>query len=193
MPGPGEEPYAQLWSVLTEPIFKGLIPGLLGEYFRPKRSLDIEDESLGSFLERRFGNSDVVDNLASAMMHGIYAGDIYQLSVKSLFPLLWEAERRSDSLAEWTMDRFSPANAKSVFMQRRDIDLTKELRKDPELVEFVKALQPMSLWSFPDGISTLSNALEAALKASPNVSVKMNEELTKVAMNDSNGQLTVSI
>lgn len=192
MPGPGVDPFVQTWELLSEPVFKGLIPGFLGEYWRPARASNIEDESVGSFLERRFGNSDIIDNIASALLHGIYAGDIYQLSAKSLFPLLWEAERRSGSLMKWSLDRFSNDKAKaSSLVQRRDFDLLMEMKKDQDLLEFTRDLAPMSLWSFPDGITTLSDALADALKANPKVTVKMNEELMTVALDESTNHAKV--
>jgi oxygen-dependent protoporphyrinogen oxidase len=58
----------------------------------PARQTD-EDESVGSFFRRRFG-PDTVDLVAQPLLGGIHAGDIEQLSMRSLFPRLLEAERR---------------------------------------------------------------------------------------------------
>ena len=51
-----------------------------------------EDESVASFFRRRFG-PDTVDLIAQPLLGGIHAGDIEQLSMRSLFPRLLELER----------------------------------------------------------------------------------------------------
>jgi len=56
-----------------------------------------EDESIASFVRRRFGQ-EAVDYLADPLLAGIHAGDAERLSVRSLFPRLLEAERQSGSV-----------------------------------------------------------------------------------------------
>src|SRR3954470_14541319 len=56
-----------------------------------------EDESVGAFFRRRFG-ADAVDLIAQPLLGGIHAGDIEQLSMRSLFPRLLEAERALGSV-----------------------------------------------------------------------------------------------
>ena len=51
-----------------------------------------DDESVGSFFRRRFG-PESVDLIAQPLLGGIHAGDIEQLSMRSLFPRLLDAER----------------------------------------------------------------------------------------------------
>lgn len=57
----------------------------------PARDIS-EDESVGSFFRRRFG-PEVVDLIAQPLLGGIHAGDVEELSMRSLFPRLLEAER----------------------------------------------------------------------------------------------------
>src|SRR5262245_60812287 len=56
-----------------------------------------EDESIGAFVRRRFGE-EAVDYLAEPLLAGIHAGDVEQLSMRALFPRLLEAERQSGSV-----------------------------------------------------------------------------------------------
>ncbi len=56
-----------------------------------------EDESIASFVRRRFGQ-EAVDYLADPLLGGIHAGDAERLSVRSLFPRLLDAERQSGSV-----------------------------------------------------------------------------------------------
>ena len=56
-----------------------------------------EDESIGAFVRRRFGE-EAVDYLAEPLLAGIHAGDVDRLSMRALFPRLVDAERQSGSV-----------------------------------------------------------------------------------------------
>lgn len=56
-----------------------------------------EDESIGSFVRRRFGD-EAAEYLADPLLAGIHAGDADRLSMHALFPRLVEAERRTGSV-----------------------------------------------------------------------------------------------
>lgn len=58
---------------------------------------DDGDESIGSFMSRRFGR-EAVTYLAEPLLAGIHAGDVDRLSVRALFPRFVEAERKHGSL-----------------------------------------------------------------------------------------------
>jgi oxygen-dependent protoporphyrinogen oxidase len=66
------------------------------EPFVPKARTD-EDESIASFVRRRFGD-EAVDYLAEPLLAGIHAGDVDRLSMRALFPRLVEAERQAGSV-----------------------------------------------------------------------------------------------
>jgi oxygen-dependent protoporphyrinogen oxidase len=61
------------------------------------RARDEEDESIASFVRRRFGG-EAVDYLAEPLLAGIHAGDVDRLSIRALFPRLVEAERQHGSV-----------------------------------------------------------------------------------------------
>jgi oxygen-dependent protoporphyrinogen oxidase len=69
---------------------------MAGEVLLPRRTVD-EDESIGSFVSRRFGR-EAADYLADPLLAGIHAGDVDRLSIRALFPRLVDAERRSGSV-----------------------------------------------------------------------------------------------
>jgi oxygen-dependent protoporphyrinogen oxidase len=74
-------------------------PGKLrmgAELFVPRRS-GSDDESIGSFMRRRFGN-EATTYLAEPLLAGIHAGDVDRLSVRALFPRFPEAEAKYGSL-----------------------------------------------------------------------------------------------
>jgi oxygen-dependent protoporphyrinogen oxidase len=66
------------------------------EPFVPRAS-DEGDESIASFVRRRFGE-EAVDYLAEPLLAGIHAGDVDRLSMRALFPRLVDAERQSGSV-----------------------------------------------------------------------------------------------
>jgi protoporphyrinogen/coproporphyrinogen III oxidase len=66
------------------------------EVIVPRRTSH-EDESLASFVRRRFGD-EAVDYLADPLLAGIHAGDVDRLSTRALFPRLAEAERTTGSV-----------------------------------------------------------------------------------------------
>ncbi len=66
------------------------------ELFIPRRTGD-DDESIGSFVRRRFGR-EAAEYLADPLLAGIHAGDAERLSVRALFPRLVDAEQRNGSV-----------------------------------------------------------------------------------------------
>jgi oxygen-dependent protoporphyrinogen oxidase len=66
------------------------------ELFVPPRR-DDGDESIGSFMRRRFGD-EAVTYLAEPLLAGIHAGDVERLSIRALFPKFVETERKHGSL-----------------------------------------------------------------------------------------------
>ena len=105
------------------------------EMFIPPRS-EPGDESIGSFMRRRFG-SEAVDYLAEPLLAGIHAGDVDRLSIRALFPRFPETEQRFGSLLR--AFRSQPRHAPS---------------------------QDGAFKSLPGGLSELVNALEGVLPSS---------------------------
>ena len=76
------------------------------ELFVPPLKQDA-DESIGSFMTRRFGR-EATTYLAEPLLAGIHAGDVDRLSIRALFPRFVEAERRYGSLLR-AFNRPAPA------------------------------------------------------------------------------------
>jgi oxygen-dependent protoporphyrinogen oxidase len=70
---------------------------MAAELLVPAQRDGASDESIGSFIERRFGR-EAVTYLAEPLLAGIHAGDVDRLSLVALFPRLKEAERQHGSL-----------------------------------------------------------------------------------------------
>lgn len=56
-----------------------------------------EDAALGGYVAGRMGR-EVVDRLVEPLLGGVYAGDVYRLSMRAAAPSLFEAARRESSL-----------------------------------------------------------------------------------------------
>ncbi len=76
------------------------------------------DESIASFLRRRFGQ-ECVDRLGEPLLAGIHAGDPERLSIQATFPRLVELERRHGSLIRgmWASAASSPASSGFVSLK----------------------------------------------------------------------------
>ena len=75
------------------------VPGKLraaGDLILPKSSIK-EDQSLGMYFRRRFGD-EVVENLIEPLLSGIYAGDIDKMSLMALFPHFYQIEQKYRSI-----------------------------------------------------------------------------------------------
>ena len=68
-----------------------------GGDLRPPRPAGAGDESIASFIGRRFG-AEAVTYLAEPLLAGIHAGDVNRLSMRALFPRFLEAERKHGSV-----------------------------------------------------------------------------------------------
>ncbi|KAL7621126.1 oxygen-dependent protoporphyrinogen oxidase [Parahypoxylon ruwenzoriense] len=176
-----------LYVLATEPLFNGLLGSLFRSIsFSAPRPPDIHDESMGSFLARRFGHR-LVDNLGSAVVNGLYAGDIYRLSAKALLPSLWKLETRAEEeKKKISQSGFPGFMLQSVRKSRRtdtqgenDMSLAAQSRQREDSLlarlrrgpagELETSLKDASVFSFKRGLQELPSALEAALIRAKNV------------------------
>ncbi|WP_042149118.1 protoporphyrinogen oxidase [Paucisalibacillus sp. EB02] len=58
---------------------------------------EMVDQSLGSFMRRRFGD-ELVDNEIEPLLSGIYSGDIDEMSLMATFPNFYQLEQKYGSL-----------------------------------------------------------------------------------------------
>ncbi|MER1985628.1 MAG: protoporphyrinogen oxidase [Solibacillus sp.] len=67
-----------------------------GDLFLPRAKQEI-DEPISDFFKRRFG-PEVVENLVEPVLAGTFAGDVDHLSMKSMFPQVYQLEQEYRSL-----------------------------------------------------------------------------------------------
>ena len=191
------EVFGDLRALSTEPVFDGQW-GLVKEPFVPVRDEDVKDESLGDFISRRFGKK-LTDNLVSAVYHGIFAGDIYKLSARTLLPLLWHLETRdpkdgSGILLELFTDMLNRRkigsagileHAKRMAVSKRSRD--SYLRRLPNVGMFGN----LSVYTFKKGLSQLTSALEEHVRKIKNITVMESSAVDEVNTIKGRSQLQV--
>ncbi|KAJ1737783.1 oxygen-dependent protoporphyrinogen oxidase [Coemansia sp. Benny D160-2] len=173
-----------LASLLTglPPAVRCLPRGIFHDLITPKNTPEgSTDESVHSFVSRRFGE-EVDDNLASAVMHGIYAADTKELSARALLYPFWLADhtgktgvirglRRVAKLSRANSARFSVRDS----MERQDNESRRA--KAPEFWEMI---DEASMYSFRNGMQTLTEGLVSKLRLRPNVEIIAGQAVTKI-------------
>jgi oxygen-dependent protoporphyrinogen oxidase len=96
----------RLWPFVQTPLFSwtGKLR-IASEFLIPRGDMN-NDESLGAFVQRRFG-PEALERVAQPLIGGIYASDPDQLSLAATMPRFKEMERqrRSVILAMWSEQR----------------------------------------------------------------------------------------
>ena len=88
----------RLWPFVQTPLFswRGKLR-MAGELFVPRAQANHKDESLGSFVRRRFGR-EALERVAQPLVGGIYAADAEQLSLAATMPRFLEMEHNQRSI-----------------------------------------------------------------------------------------------
>ncbi|MBP87749.1 MAG: protoporphyrinogen oxidase [Planctomycetaceae bacterium] len=88
---------SKVWPMLTTPVLSPFGKLRLAcEYLVPQRTVS-EEESLASFVRRRFGR-ETYDRLVQPLVGGIYTGDADKLGLRSTMPRFAEMEAKHGSL-----------------------------------------------------------------------------------------------
>lgn len=160
-------------TLLTSSDFRSAMRGVASEPFKPRSSVHDDakwaDESVDSFFTRRFGKT-MAETYVSAIIHGIYSGDTRRLSMRAVFPALWEAERANGSVFRWLWARLRRrTDASRPFEKRRALerDLLKMVQDEIESTEKGKALatamRSASVWGLKGGLQTLVDHVKGRL------------------------------
>ena len=176
MPGPGMSMIQNLITLFREPVFSGLFSALYNDYSVKKRHDDLEDESIASFFARRL-NSKIADNVLSAVLHGIYAGDITKLSVRSILPLLWNAEGNFGSVFAGVQDSFQTAR-----FSKPDWSLMEELSKRQH--KGVVKAAASSVFTLKGGLGELAHGLEASLRRNPMIHIQTQTRVANLQLDE---------
>ncbi|KAI0021024.1 Protoporphyrinogen oxidase [Xylariomycetidae sp. FL0641] len=203
----GKTPWSSLFELvrtwLTEPVFSGLLRAMYQlvkaktqaqvdtvnpDFSSEARADDLEeDPSVAEFLNSILKSERFINNTASAVMHGIYGGNINKLSAKhTVLEKFWL------SVVEPL-----PAEENAIHITTKDLMLTHDMNHAPNATnihrmakEFVK--QKITNFQFEDGLITLVKALVGDLERMGNVTIKRAEPVTAVQYHQPLGQVSLT-
>ncbi|KAI9293880.1 hypothetical protein K502DRAFT_325103 [Neoconidiobolus thromboides FSU 785] len=154
------------------PLLKGLMSAVIKEIFQKKVE---KDESIEEFITRRF-NKDIANNLISAMVHGIYAGDTKDLSITNTFKILKDYELKYGSIVLGILNDMVSSGQTEI-----DNKLLQLKEKDDRLFNIYKSC---SMYSFDGGIEQLSIKLLRELNNFKGFSIAYNSNINDININD---------
>lgn len=177
-------------KILTEPVFTGLIRSAMSAVLatnsrnaqvaqrasaeghgnnRSHAIADLKDTSMGEYFERLLGRPDIVDNLQSALVHGIWGGDVWKLSMREgtfQQALIQEKHGATSLIAVKDHD----------FYSGRDI----ATRNEAASLLATHFGPSVGYICFRNGFSTLTDALANSLKSNPNVTIKTGNPVSSI-------------
>ncbi|KAK9480761.1 hypothetical protein V1514DRAFT_324396 [Lipomyces japonicus] len=160
-------------SVFTQPLFRSwrIASEVAREPFRPPDDSE-NDESVADFMTRRFGPL-VTSRLASAVMHGIYAGDVNKLSVRSVLERAWRRDKEAGSLlVKLPWRRRVTGLSASASDEQAAIDAENLRRATAENAELLARLSDSSVISFRNGMQSVVDRLRHELNESSSVRIE---------------------
>lgn len=155
----------------TNEVSDGIVPGVVGEAFR-KPKVGKDDESIRSFIERRFGSPQVADNMISAIMHGIYSGDVAKLSVQATMPSLAKVEAEHGSIVKGMMASLRKEKQKEENVALKQYE--KLISPSANIAQVSLELKKYPIMRLHSGLQTLPLALAKHLSSLDNVKIHYN-------------------
>lgn len=155
----------------TPPFTKSLMRYIFKEITTKKA--DLVDESVYSFVERRTGE-ELAKYIFDPMCRGITAGNARELSVRSTFPSLYEAEKIYGSIVKGLIKE----NRSAIASEFLYCDLVK------------KAYQEMwRMWTLKTGLSELIDALACTVEEQGKVDLIFNAECSNLTFKDGKAEV----
>ncbi|CAK9814369.1 Protoporphyrinogen oxidase [Anthophora plagiata] len=155
-----------------------------------------DDESIYSFIERRFGK-DVSEKMIAPILCGICGGDIQKLSAKSFMTSLFEAEQNYGSVIKGLLQQklLNTLNKKKEkqFKSKISDDTQKAVKSNnmpSHLVERAKK-ESWRIWGLQGGFEQLPQALTKNI-TERGVNIKMKHNCEQLIFNKDNVELIVN-
>lgn len=168
MPHPSMGLWNNIWSILTEPVFRGLrTRDVLNDILGLQKMVPLDrDVSIGELVRNHLG-SQVADDLVSAVIHGIYAGDVDKLSTDMIIPHIRMSAVKHQSLVWGAMGA-------AEWYKLEDAELISRWSKStlPFSRELDVRLRMCSTFTFRGGMAQLPTRLAEVLKERDNVRFK---------------------
>ena len=162
----------------------------LYEYFSKKGRCTVQDETIKSFMHRRFGKpqqithadtprsllgsvlaDDIVEYLLDPLLKGVYAGSVSKLSARTVLKKLFVLEQRHGSIIAGLL-----ATRKSKSTE----DPAHFLFNDLNLNDHAALFNQYAIYYLKDGMEMLVKTLVENLRSNPNVELVLNQSPTKL-------------
>jgi oxygen-dependent protoporphyrinogen oxidase len=145
------------------------------------------DISIADWFRALSGSSAVGDNMISAMIHGIYGGDIDKLSALSVFDEMFNKESVRRTLPSRLSNAgFIQPDHEAAFVREMVLHNDTTIRKS-------WSVRGVMLTMGKHGMEAIPQGLEAALRSAPNVEFKMGEPVEKLSYNKTVEKVIVSL
>lgn len=169
-----------LVQFLLSDITDGVIPSILREPFQKKSSQE-KDESIRSFILRRFGSPALADNVVSAVLHGIYSGDISKLSTRATLPSLLEVERDHGSIVKGMLLKLTAKKPETVnTLSEPLIEYESLISPGSDLSSMSAKLKKFPILRLHDGLQVLPTVMADYLQTKTNTIIEYNDAVTGI-------------
>lgn len=176
---------------------KGIVPAMLGEWWRKNSRNPNQDETVASLLKRRMGNEYLGKNVFSAIYRGIYADDINTLSAqKAMHKMVYnEKVFGSNTKALWHMYRTRKERKLQSKQLSSVLNQYCEALKKPEtsIHELSSTLKKYPMLGFQGGLETFCKTVYKSLENTPNVSIHHGTAITKISKDKDGRKTKVSV
>ncbi|PGH06922.1 protoporphyrinogen oxidase [Helicocarpus griseus UAMH5409] len=155
-----------------------------------KRDPSIKDESVASLCSRVFG-PNAANVIASAVFHGIYAGDVNQLSARAIAPVLWELDVSDQGVLMGMWQHrgghrsYDIEQAHKIFGSRKG--------KPGISKETFRVGMGASVLTLRGGLGQLAATLESNLRNAPNVKLKTNSDIKYISQEEKHLPMTLAL
>ena len=186
MPNPSYGLIENFRLLFSEPVFSGTIWAGFTEFWKDARQPSVQDESVGDFFSRRF-SKPTVDRILSAIIHGIYAGDVYKLSAKSLFNGPWRDELSAGSVFAGMMK----SRAEGLEVTKREAEYLQDMKSFQWEPLLRGTLQGTSVFTFKEGLGQLSDAFARYLMGAGNVEFRTSTPVESIALSKDQNKIEI--
>jgi oxygen-dependent protoporphyrinogen oxidase len=192
VPGPGCK-LSTFGKFLTSPLGKIILIGILKDLIFKKDGKNIDNMSVEEFFTRHFGK-EMINDIGSALMYGIYAADVSNLNAKNVMPAMVEIEKEGGSIIKTLLSKAfkkkkDPNNDITTNKQIVKIDENVQTYIDKfgsefDMGELSKLLKNFPMLVLNDGLSTLCYGIRDNLPK--NVKIVIGDGVSNIRRNDEN-------
>ena len=155
-----------------EPLNQSIASLLFKEVLKPRFNVKGEEDiSVYDFFEDRLG-TEVAEFISDPLCRGITAGDARKLSMKAMFPDIFNRTLDQGSLV------------KGLLFSKKTVELDQMCNQDTQLVKHVKDNKWIG-WSLKNGLQSLPDRLTHSLQKNNRVKILTDSKVESISCSDS--------